>query len=354
MNTLIQFGWSEIHQQYLNAYPEKALRPGRVISIRGFRYEIITENGLLDTELSGKLMYANSPDDFPKVGDWVTFMDYGSLGYIIDVLPRMNFLARKNPGEKTESQILAANIDVAIVVQGLDRDFNLMRTERYMVQIQWCGIRPLVVLNKADLVDDPESFRTAVLKLGRNVSVHWCSTRTGQGLSELLETVLEPFRTYILIGSSGVGKSSLLNYLAGETAQVINTVSEANSKGKHTTTTRDLFRLKNNSLVIDTPGMREFGLTAGSDSAGESLFPAIDEFAARCKFGDCTHLGEAGCAVMDALASGELDQLVYDSFVKLVKEQRRFQVRIEDKKRLGKQFGKMLREASAYRKKNKY
>lgn len=351
MISLTEFGWSPDFQ------PEKMpddLIIGRIISILGFKYYVITSNGEKEAELSGRLMHGASHDELPKLGDWVTLKEYDTMGYIIEVLPRRNELSRKTPGAKTEKQIIATHIDGALIVQGLDRDFNIMRLERYLVQLTACNINPIVLLNKVDLVEDLATYSQEVARLQRNVPIYFCSTYTGVGLDEIRNTVLDKYKTYVLIGSSGVGKSSLLNALMSSTMQAVNGTSTSNHKGKHTTTTRDLFQLPNGSLIIDTPGMREFGLTFENSSSSDELFPAIHEFATQCRFTDCRHLQEVGCAVIQAVSSGTLDGHVYESYLKLVKEQRRFEIRVEDKKRLGKQFGKMTREAQGYRRKYKY
>jgi ribosome biogenesis GTPase len=174
------------------------------------------------------------------------------------------------------------------------------------------------------------------------------------GLKELQEQVLKKNKTYILIGSSGVGKSSLLNAMGSSEVVKTGETSDVTSKGKHTTTTRDLFQLSNGSLLIDTPGMREFGLTFEEGSSSDELFPEIRKFAGGCRFPDCRHVNEPGCNVLNALQIGELDPVLYESYLKLIREQRRFEVNIEDKKRLDKQFGRMAREAQNFKKKNKY
>jgi ribosome biogenesis GTPase / thiamine phosphate phosphatase len=353
MTTLTDFGWNNFHQQYF-MQSNNTLSAGRVVSIKGFKYELLTEQGELETELSGKLMYATQPENLPKVGDWVFFMKYDTTGYVIDVFPRANALSRKNPGNRTEKQVLAANIDYALIVQGLDRDFNLMKLERYLVQVGACGITPIVILNKADLASDHDAYRLAVARLMRDCRVHFCSTYTGLGMTEMSNHILEKEKTYILIGSSGVGKSSLLNALMSVGVQKTESTSHSTSKGKHTTTRRDLFQLPNGSLIIDTPGMREFGLTGEGEQPADDLFPAIAQFAASCHFADCKHMNEPGCAVTEAVASGDLDAQVYHGYLKLVKEQRRFTIDAEDKKRMEKQFGKMTREAKDHRRKYKY
>ena len=351
MEFINSFGWNSFPH-----HPDVStdLEIGRVISIRGFKYFLITDKEELEAELSGKLLYETENELLPKVGDWVRYKDYDTIGYVIELLPRKNLLSRKDPGNKTQRQGLAANIDYALIVQGLDINFNMMRLERYIVQIIACNIKPVIVLNKADLVPDTQPFREQVQQLQRDCTIHFCSTITGMGIEELKNEILQPGQTYILLGSSGVGKSSILNSLMNGEIQETGNISDANNKGRHTTTTRDLFRLSNGSLIIDTPGMREFGVTFEDGSSSDDLFPAIQKFASQCRFSDCTHLHELGCAVLDAVNKGELENEIYDSYVKLVKEQRRFQINIEDKKRLGKQAGKISREASEHRKKFKF
>ena len=353
MIALENYGWNLYPSQY-KTNSNNDLKPGRVTSIRGFKYDVITEHGELEAELSGKLLYGNGVEDLPKVGDWILFMDYDTMGYIIEVLPRVNELSRKSPGTKTQKQVLAANINYAMIVQGLDRDFNVMRLDRYLVQLAACHIRPIVILNKADLVNNHDEYRNEVLKLQRDCPVYFCSTYTGFGLAQLTSEVFKEYHTYILVGSSGVGKSSLLNSLMNREVQHVNYTSESTSKGKHTTTTRDLFQLSNGSLIIDTPGMREFGVTFEEGQHSDDMFPAIQQFAAQCRYADCKHMNEAECAVLTAIQNGELDSNVYESYLKLMREQRRFEIKVEDKKRINKQFGKMTKEAKNHRKKYKY
>jgi ribosome biogenesis GTPase / thiamine phosphate phosphatase len=353
MVSLTHFGWNETFQsQQINT--SENLSVGRITSIQGFKYFLITAHGEMEAELSGKLMYGAASEQLPKVGDWVTLMEYDKLGYIIEVLPRTNELSRKTPGKQTDRQVLATNVDFGLIVQGLDRDFNLMRLERYLVQLAACHVTPIVILNKADLVTDFDYYRNEITKLQRDCRVHFCSTYSGLGMDELNNSILEKYKTYILIGSSGVGKSSLLNALANADQQATNTTSTFNNKGKHTTTTRDLFQLPNGSLLIDSPGMREFGLTFEDGQQTDDLFPVIQKFAANCKYSDCTHTSEMECGVIEAVNSGELDSEVYESYLKLVREQRRFSIRVEDKKRINKQFGKLTKEAKSHRKKYKY
>ncbi|MEX2234196.1 MAG: ribosome small subunit-dependent GTPase A [Cyclobacteriaceae bacterium] len=353
MTTLIQYGWSNFQDEQYNLFLNKELLPGRVTTVRGFKYILMTESGELETELSGKLLYGTETDDLPKVGDWALYLDYGATGYITDVLPRLNALMRKEPGTKTGRQVLGCNIDYALIIQGLDRDFNLMRLDRYIVQITACGIKPVVILNKSDLPANPGEFVNEVMGLKRDCPVHLCSTFTGAGISEIQSQILQKQKTFILLGSSGVGKSSLLNALMNADVQRTGEVSDFNQKGKHTTSTRDLFLLNNGSLIIDSPGMREFGLTSAEAHTSAELFPEISKFSGRCRFNNCTHQSEAGCGVIAGVHSGELDETIYASYLKLMKEQKHFAQTASDKKRLGKQTGKMIREVKDFKKRFK-
>jgi ribosome biogenesis GTPase / thiamine phosphate phosphatase len=354
MNTLKQFGWNDFFSQHKTMNGNKDFVTGRVISVQGFKYHLMLESGETEAELSGKLLFGTDHEFLPKVGDWVFCLKYDTMGYITEVYPRINRLARKNPGNTSEKQILAANIDYALIVQGLDRDFNLMRLDRYLVQIIANGISPIIVLNKADLVSDREAYKNEVLRLGKECPIYFCSTYDGLGLDELLTRVLFPEKTFIMVGSSGVGKSTLLNTFRKSAERATGPLSLSTNKGMHVTTTRDLFQLPNGSLIIDTPGMKEFGIALEDGLQTGGLFPSIDEFSQKCRYADCTHTSEEGCAVIEAFENELLDPAVYNSYIKLMKEQKRFEIRAGESKRLGKQFGKMVREAKDFRNKYKY
>jgi ribosome biogenesis GTPase len=355
MDLLEQYGWNDFFGDY-NAKnrANTDFQIGRVISVRGFIYHLITLSGESEAELAGKLMYGTVAELLPGVGDWVYYLGYDTRGYIVDVFPRMNALTRKNPGNTSEKQVLAANVDYALIVQGLDRDFNLMRLDRYLVQVMACGIQPVVILNKSDLTDDPDVYLHEVARLGRDCPVYCCSTYSATGLDALYGQVLKEGKTYLLVGSSGVGKSSLVNSLMDSHERLTGSISVSTRKGRHVTNTRDLMRLPDGSLLIDTPGMREFGLTMDEDMQQKGLFPVIDRIAESCRYADCLHLNEDGCAVIRAYEDRSLDASIYESYLKLFREQKRYQIRAEDRKRMGKQAGKMSREANEFRKRYKY
>lgn len=194
MKILNEYGWDNSCQDFYDKNSADGLSAGRIVSIKGFKYYVIAEKGELETELSGKLLFGAIHEQLPKVGDWVLFIDYDATGYIIRVFPRKNELSRKHPGDKTERQILATNLDAAFIVQGLDHEFNLMRLERYLVQVISCGVRPVVLLNKADLIDNPEIYRNEVAKLSRDCAVHFCSTYSGAGVPEIVDLHMEKFK----------------------------------------------------------------------------------------------------------------------------------------------------------------
>jgi ribosome biogenesis GTPase len=271
---------------------------------RGF-YGLFTESGEATAQLAGSFRHdARSAAELPVVGDYVSLDE---SGLICGVLPRRTKFSRRAAGTRDEEQVLAANVDVAFLVCGLDRDFNVRRLERYLVLAHESGADPVVVLNKADL--QTGAALDACIARARSVAagapVVTCSTMAAGGV-DALRSLLEPGLTAVLLGSSGAGKSSIANALLGDSHLRTQPVRESDSRGRHTTTHRELIRLANGAWLIDTPGLREIQLWASEESVVE-VFADLAEVAARCRFRDCTHTREPGCAVLAAVESGELD-----------------------------------------------
>ncbi|MGP1374801.1 MAG: ribosome small subunit-dependent GTPase A [Almyronema sp.] len=318
--TLQQFGWCDRFAQAFNAIAPAGFAVGRVLVEQRQRYQLWTENGEVAAVVSGKFRHeATQASDFPAVGDWVVIQPEVVPALIQAVLPRASQFARKVAGSQTAAQVIAANIDTVFIVCGLDGDFNLRRIERYLTLIWQSGANPVILLNKIDVCDRLELKLAAVEAIAFGVPVIGLSALQNQGL-EALNPFLLPGKTIALIGSSGVGKSTLTNQLLGHTAQATQAVRLDDSRGRHTTTQRQLWQLPSGALLIDTPGLREVQLWSTADSVQET-FADIEAIAADCHFRDCHHQQEPGCAVQQALAAGTLEQHRLASYQKLQREQ---------------------------------
>ena len=331
----------------------------RVIRQDKDRYILFHERGYLEGIPTGNLLFASSDQgSLPVVGDWVsvTFMEQGAdkqldgQAVIHRVLKRRNVLERKVAGQRTDRQALAANLDEAIILQAAGHELNVRRLERYLSGLGDQDIRVALVINKIDLLEkeEAENLKERIHRLFPQLEVFYmsCKYRTG---TDALRAYLEPARTYGFLGSSGVGKSTLLNLLAGGEVQKTQDISHHTSKGKHTTTRRELFSLPNGALVIDTPGMREFGMTG--DSHTEAAFPEIQRLADACQFADCRHEHEPGCAVLKAVEAGDIDRQQYESYLKLRREQEHYARSEAEKRQRGKDFGKMQKEVKRFKNK---
>jgi ribosome biogenesis GTPase len=317
--SLQSLGWDSRLEQAFASFRDPGLAPGRVAREDRDRYLVLDGAAPRPAELAGRLRHeARSRAELPAVGDWVALRAEEGLGRILAVLPRATAFLRKLAGETTAEQVVAANMDTVFLVAGLDGDFNLRRIERYLAAAWESGATPVVVLNKCDLDRDPDSRVGEVEASAIGVPVVAISAREGRGL-EALDRWLSPGRTVALLGSSGAGKSTLVNALVGDQRQATRSVREGDSRGRHTTTRRELVALPGGAWLIDTPGMRELQLWGDEDGIDDA-FPDIAALAAGCRFRDCGHAGEPGCAVRAAVDRGALDRSRVESWRKLQRE----------------------------------
>ncbi len=309
-------------EQPRKKFEEEGFTLARVAAEHKDRYSVLWDNKIIPAEVTGRLMYsAESRKDYPAVGDWVAVHLYENSHAIIHhVLPRSSFISRKSSGKEFNEQLLAANMDIVFIVQGLDDDYNIRRMERYLVVASESGAVPVVLLSKSDLLAD-DGIRLKAEEVKRSapgITVITYSAKNHSHIEEI-KKLIAPETTVCFIGSSGVGKSTLINTLAGKELLETNEVREADSKGRHTTTRRELIPLENGGFVIDTPGMRELGLWNDSGAIDE-VFPEIAALSRECRFTDCTHIHEPDCAVRAAVDQGQLAGGRYESYVKLKKE----------------------------------
>lgn len=318
---------------------------GRVVSEHKERYIVKTEKGEFEAEITGNLRFAaKSREDFPAVGDWVALTIYDSdFSVIHKIVPRFSVISRQAVGQFGEIQIIATNIDYALLVQAVDRDFNINRLQRYLTICYSSKVNPVVVLTKTDLINEQvkaEIIGSINHRIG-NIPVFPVSNETQDGY-EALKMILEKGKTFCMLGSSGVGKSTLLNNLSGRTMMRTNSISQSTGKGRHVTSHRELIVLENGGILIDNPGMREVGIVDTADGL-ESTFDKIFSFAQNCKFKDCTHTNETGCAVLKALEKGEIDKSSYDNYLKMEREKSHFESSVAERRKKDKDFGKMLK-----------
>lgn len=314
-------GWNCALEQQFQEFKANGFIPGRVALEHRNIYRVWCQQGELLAEISGKMRFeADSRSAYPAVGDWAAIspMPGGERAIISAILPRKSKFSRKTAGTVTEEQIVAANIDTIFLVCALQDDFNLRRIERYLVMAWESGANPVLILSKADLCQDREEKIRAACTAAVGVPVHVISTLEGTGLEEI-KRYLREGETVAFLGSSGVGKSTLLNALLGEDRQKVREIREDDGKGRHTTTYRQLFILPGGGMVIDTPGMRELQLWESGDGL-TGTFPDIEELARGCYFKDCSHLQEPRCAVREAIEKGLLEEGRFASYLKLQKE----------------------------------
>ena len=336
------------------------VRPGfgvaRVTRMDRDRYLVRNDHDEVQAEPTGKLLFATeASQDLPCVGDWVIvqYHNDGALAVIHDVLARRTFLRRKSAGAKVEYQMIASNIDVAFIMQSCEFDFNVRRMERYLVMAREGRVEPVVLLSKSDLIS-PQQLEVMISEIRSaqiSARIIAFSSRTEDGLLSVRQA-LQPGKTYCLLGSSGVGKTTLLNHLLGREALETQPVREKDGRGRHTTARRQLTILDNGALLVDTPGMRELGLIAVGDTIDQN-FSEISELSQHCRFSNCSHSVESGCAVLRAVERGELSQDRYQSYMKLIKESAFHEMTYVERRKKDKQFGRMIKTAKEQVKKRK-
>ena len=327
----------------------------RVIAEYKGAYRVKNPNSEYLAKITGKQMFsALSREDYPAVGDWVAITELDAERAVIHgVLPRRTMIKRKY-SNKNETQIIATNIDVAFIIESVDRDYNLNRFERYFAIAKDGGVKSAIILNKIDLISKEElDSKLAQIKNRFNdIDVVPTSTITNDGLDKLKMYILRR-KTYCFLGSSGVGKSSLINKLLGESIIKIKDISLHTGRGKHATTRREMYFLENGGIVIDNPGMREVGMTDTSVGI-DNLFDEITALAKKCRYVDCTHIHEPGCEVLSALKSGKLDEDKYSNYISLKKEAEHYKMTELEKREKDRQFGKFIKTAKKQLKEYKH
>lgn len=324
----------------------------RVISEAKGAYQVKNATGEYRAQVTGKQMFvASTREDYPAVGDWVAITELTDNQAIIQaILPRLTIIKRtsgnKNrEGKKDQIQIIATNIDFAFIIESVDRDFNLNRFERYFVLAQNGGVKPVIVLNKIDLLTDEElDHKLSQLKNRFPDTEIILTSIVGDNGFENLKKYITKGQTYCFLGSSGVGKSSLINRLLGGNSIKTSDISFFTGRGKHTTTARQMYFLENGGIVIDNPGIREVGLT-DFDQRVDTLFDEFTETAKKCRYADCTHTHEPGCQVLEAVKAKELDEEKYSNYLRLKKETEYYDMDKNEKREKERQFGKFIAKA---------
>ena len=354
--TLTDLGYNTEMESFIRENKLSEFTVGRVTQEHRERYIVSTGEDEYEAKITGNLRYtADSRADFPAVGDWVAMILSDSNSAIIyKVLPRKSILERQAVGKTGEKQIISSNIDVALIIQSIDNNFNINRLERYLAICYASGIEPVLIISKIDLYSDAE-IRSVMNNLEtreKRIKTILLSNISMKGMDEIME-FLQKGKTYCVVGSSGVGKSTLINNLLKKNILKTGAISESTNKGKHVTSHRELFVLENGGIIIDTPGMKELGMIENSDGV-RTTFEEIFNLSLSCKFPDCTHTMEAGCAILEALNYGSIDKETLENFRRIVREQQRFQSTIAEKRKKDREFGKMAKSILKDKKKEKY
>ena len=348
MSDLKNIGFSDWFKNRADDEKIAAHDVARVVSVHKDSYTVTKGGEEIFAELSGNLLYSTeSASDLPTTGDWVytDFFDDDTHAIIYGIFPRKTLLKRKTAGKLVDFQLIAANIDFAFIIQSLNDNFNLRRLERYLVMVNESGIKPVILLSKCDLIPNEEinDIKKKILDVAPNTTMIAFSNLDRENIDSIIGLLMSE-SSYCLLGSSGVGKTTLLNSIIGNDKFETQPVSKIQSKGRHTTTSRQLVRLKNGAMVIDTPGMRELGSMSVDDGLDET-FSEILEISQNCKFTNCSHTNEKGCAILAAIEAGDLSEQRYQNYLKMKKESDFNQMSYLEKRKKDKSFGKLVKEA---------
>ncbi len=347
-HSLVQLGWSHFFQQQLSLEEWESTFPARVFAVYRQSIDIVSVHGPQQISLPGT-WHLRAPEELPTVGDWLLIDS--ATGQLHKMLERKSLFRRRAAGKDARLQLIAANIDTLFIVTSCNQDFNLSRLERYLALALEAGVNPVLVLTKADLCDHASTYRQQAQSINPDLAI--------ESVNALESSSVEPLyswcaigQTIALVGSSGVGKSTLINTLCGVDAQKTNAIREDDARGRHTTTSRSLHMLPGGGLLIDNPGMRELQLSECASGVSE-LFAEIEDLATSCRYNDCRHQSEDGCAVKAALERGAVDSRRFANYQKLKAEQDRNAETIAERRRREKNFGKLCRSASAVRHKER-
>ena len=353
---LKDLGFNDQFKEIVKNTQQSEYSLARVIAVNKDNYIIRNEEVEIQAEITGKILFgAESNPDLPAVGDWVyvQYFNENTFAIIHEILPRKSLLKRKVAGRKIEYQLIASNIDIAFIMQSNDHDFNLRRLERYLIMVNDSNIKPVILLSKCDLIspEDLEQNILAIKNMNHNYDIFSFSNKTGEGLNEI-KNFIKSGVTYCLLGSSGVGKTTLLNRLIGQNVYITGAVREKDGKGKHITARRQLIILDQGGLIIDNPGMRELGII-GINTGLNETFKDIVPPTQKCRFKNCTHINEPGCSVLEAVEKGEISAKRYQNYLRIRKESEYYEMSYLEKRKKDKKFGKFIKKQKKILKKDK-
>jgi ribosome biogenesis GTPase / thiamine phosphate phosphatase len=350
---LEKLGFDNWFQNKIDVTKSNEFQIARIITVN--KNSFVVSNGKNDiyAELTGKFLFeSDSSLDFPTVGDWVyvQLFDEDSFAIIHEILPRKSLLKRKTSGKRIEYQLIAANIDKAIIMQSLDSNYNIRRLERYLVMINESNITPLIFLSKSDLTDQDgiEKKKNDIYRLVPDISILAFSNNNVSDV-ETIKAHFHPFKTHCLLGSSGVGKTTLLNNLIHQELYKTQPIREKDGRGRHTTSRRELIALENGAMIVDNPGMRELGLIS-AEAGLDDTFNEIADLASHCRFTDCTHTIEEGCVILKGLEEGTISKERYQNYIRMLKESLYNEMSYFEKRQKDKKFGKFLHSVMKHKK----